>query len=190
MNGADSTASFAARVGARIRQLRKRRGWSVQELAEASATSRRMLTQIELGQANPSLATVDRIARALGTDFAALSLPDEPPSTAPQADRAEGTLVWQGAPGSRALLLGATSDPRAELWRWTLAPHDRYDAEPDRPGAQEVHHVLAGTLTLVLETGRLVLRTGQSAVVASDQDYSYVNDGDEPATFVRVVVGA
>ena len=40
--------------------------------------------------------------------------------------------MWQGAPGSRALLLGATSDPRAELWRWTLAPHDRYDAEPDR----------------------------------------------------------
>ncbi|WP_256725953.1 hypothetical protein [Streptomyces sp. IMTB 2501] len=34
--------------------------------------------------------------------------------------------------------MGATREPRAELWRWTLAPGGRYDAEPDRPGAQEI----------------------------------------------------
>ncbi|MFC7741281.1 helix-turn-helix domain-containing protein [Nocardiopsis composta] len=73
---AGSTApQFVTRIGGRIRALRKQRGWSVQRLAEAGTVSRRMLTQIELGQANPSLATVDRVARALDTDFAALALP-------------------------------------------------------------------------------------------------------------------
>lgn len=178
-----TTAEFVTRVGGRIRALRKQRGWTVQDLADASDVSRRMLTDIELGQANPSLATVDRVALALDVDFAALALPS--PDT-----EVEGTLVWQAPDGSQALLLGATDDPRAELWRWTLTPGGHYDAEPDRPGAQEIHHVIAGRLTLALADGSLVLAAGQSAVIASDQEYAYRNEEPEPAVFVRVVTGA
>ncbi|MFI0463860.1 helix-turn-helix domain-containing protein [Saccharopolyspora sp. 5N102] len=184
--GSNAAPQFVTRIGERIRELRKQRGWTVQQLAETSTVSRRMLTQIELGQANPSLATVDRVARALDTDFAALALPDGDAAGA----ETEGTLVWQAPGGSAALLLGATQDPRAELWRWTLAPGERYDAEPDRPGAQEIHHVLAGRLTLALETGSRTLRPGQSAVIASDQQYAYLNEQAEPVVFMRVVTGA
>ncbi|WP_146074954.1 helix-turn-helix domain-containing protein [Streptomyces sp. Ru73] len=191
--GSSATQQFVARIGDRIRTLRKQRGWSVQQLAEASGLSRRMLTDIELGRANPSLATVDRAARALDTDFAALALPED--NTA--GEQVEGTLVWQAPDGSQALLLGATQAPRgatqaprAELWRWTLAPGGQYDAEPDRPGAQEIHHVLSGRLTLATETGNQVLGAGQSTVVASDQEYAYRNDGAEPVVFMRVVSGA
>ncbi|WP_052768752.1 helix-turn-helix domain-containing protein [Streptomyces humi] len=181
-----ATQEFVTRIGTRIRTLRKHRGWGVQQLADAAKLSRRMLTDIELGQANPSLATVDRVARALGTDFAALALPQ---NGAPGTE-AEGTLVWEAADGSTALLLAATENPRAELWRWTLAPGGRYDAEPDRPGAQEIHHVLAGRLTLVLETGPRVVGPGQSATIPSDQQYAYLNEHTEPAFFMRVVSGA
>lgn len=179
------TPQFVTRIGGRIRTLRKQRGWSAQRLAGASTVSRRMLTQIELGQANPSLATIDRIAHALDTDFAALALP-----AGDLADGGvEGTLVWQASDGSQALLLGATLSPRAELWRWTLAPGGHYDAEPDRPGAQEIHHVLSGRLTLALEAGPQVLASGQSAVIASDQEYAYLNEEAEPVVFMRVVTG-
>ncbi|MCX5188924.1 helix-turn-helix domain-containing protein [Streptomyces sp. NBC_00268] len=181
-----ATQEFVSRIGRRIRTLRKQRGWGVQQLADAAKLSRRMLTDIELGQANPSLATVDRVALALDTDFAALALPEnDPPGT-----KADGTLVWEAPDGSTALLLGATENPRAELWRWTLAPGGRYDAEPDRPGAQEIHHVLAGRLTLALETGPQVVGPGQSATIPSDQQYAYLNEHTEPAVFMRVVSGA
>ncbi|MGW6057484.1 helix-turn-helix domain-containing protein [Streptomyces sp. NPDC055189] len=185
---ADSKAAqeFVTRIGGRIRALRKQRGWGVQQLADASKVSRRMLTDIELGRANPSLATVDRVARALDTDFAALALPGDGDAARSEV---EGTLVWQAPDGSHALLLGATEDPRAELWRWTLAPAGRYDAEPDRSGAQEIHHVLSGRLTLALETGDAVLGAGQSGVISSDQQYAYLNDGAEPVVFMRVVTG-
>ncbi|WP_030254859.1 helix-turn-helix domain-containing protein [Streptomyces violens] len=184
--GSSATQEFVAPIGGRIRALRKERGWSVQQLAEAGGLSRRMLTDIELGQANPSLATVDRIARALDTDFAALALPERGAAD----EQVEGTLVWQDPDGSQALLLGATEDPRAELWRWTLVPGGHYDAEPDRRGAQEIHHVLSGRLTLTLEAGPRVLAPGQSVVIASDQEYAYRNDDTEPVVFMRVVTGA
>jgi quercetin dioxygenase-like cupin family protein len=50
--------------------------------------------------------------------------------------------------------------------------------------------VLSGRLTLALETGPHELAPGQSAVLASDQQYAYRNDGAEPVVFMRVVTGA
>lgn len=180
---------FVARVGVRIRRLRKARRWTVTQLAEASGVSRRMLTQVELGQANPSLVTVDRIASALDTDFAALSLPEATVSAA-AAETVDATAVWRDGKGSEALLLGATNEPSAELWKWLLVPGARYVARPDAPGAQEVHHVLTGQLTLELPSGPLLLGSGQTATIPSDQDYAYRNDGDIAAVFFRVVTGA
>jgi transcriptional regulator with XRE-family HTH domain len=181
-----ATHAFVARVGGRIRALRKQRGWSVQRLADASGVSRRLLTDVELGNANPSLATVDRIAHALDTDFAALALPEQERLPGP----VDATLVWENASGSQAWLLGATESPRSELWRWTLAPGDRYDAEADQSGAQEVHHVLSGVLTLVLASGTQILAVGQTSVIASDRAYAYANDGTGAAVFMRLVAGA
>ncbi|MFE1025809.1 hypothetical protein ACFW5I_14785 [Streptomyces sp. NPDC058818] len=88
------------------------------------------------------------------------------------------------------ILQGATDTSRAGLWRWTLAPGGRYDAEPDRPGAQEIHHVLADRLTLAQETGPQVVGPEQSATIASDQQYAYLNEHAEPTVFIRVVSGA
>ncbi len=179
---------FVTRVGERIRRLRKTRGWTVHQLAEVSGVSRRMLTDVELGRANPSLVTLDRIARALNTDFAALSLPDVAPRTAESAFAP--TAVWRDGLGSEALLLGATRSPRAELWQWILVAGARYDAQPDRAGAQELHHVLTGRLRLELTTGPVLVEAGQTVTIASDHPYAYVNDTDIAVVFFRVVTGA
>lgn len=178
---------FIARVGARVRGLRRECGWTVQELADAAEVSRRMLTQIELGQANPSLVTIDRIARALDTDFAALARPEPGP---PQSG-IEATTVWSDGHGSEAVLLGATStEAVAELWRLTLAPGASYDALPDRAGAEEIHHVLAGALTIDTERSKVDLVAGDTTVIYSDQHYTYRNPGETETVFCRVVVGA
>lgn len=35
-----------------------------------------------------------------------------------------------------------------------------------------------------------MVASGQSAVIAGDQEYAYRNDGAEPVVFMRVVTGA
>lgn len=52
-------------VGSRIRYLRKQRDLELQELARRAAVSRPFLSQIELGTANASVKTLQRIADAL-----------------------------------------------------------------------------------------------------------------------------
>lgn len=189
---------FIMRVGARVRAMRQERQWTVQQLADVAEVSRRMLTQIELGQANPSLVTIDRIARALDTHFANLARPE--PIAAVSPPNADPTPVWSDGSGSEAVLLGATSTneqaspapagTNTELWRWTLASGERYDAQPDQAGAQEIHHVLSGKLTIETTSGFIALSAGESAVIRSDRQYSYINEGPADAVFHRVVTGA
>ena len=188
----EATAEFVATVGRQIRHRRRQRGWSVQELSERAGVSRRMLTQIELGQANPSLVTVDHIAHALDTDFVSLAMAPTAPAQDTGGHRA-GTAVrvWSSDHGSEAVLLITTErSPRTELWRWRLAPGDTYHARPDRAGAEELHEVHAGELIITTSGLALRVRAGEAGRIRSDQHYTYRNDGDTWAKFTRVVVGA
>ena len=74
-----------------------------------------------------------------------------------------------------------------ELWRWTLAPGERYDALPDGSDFSEMIWVLSGELTLETEAPRTI-RAGNFMVFSSTQGYSYVNQGAEPPHFVRNVI--
>jgi uncharacterized cupin superfamily protein len=74
-----------------------------------------------------------------------------------------------------------------ELWRWTLAPGERYDALPDGPGLSEMIWVLSGEPTLETEAPRTI-RAGDFVVFSSTQVYSCVNLGTEPLHFVRNVI--
>jgi transcriptional regulator with XRE-family HTH domain len=182
------TAEFLARLGEEVRRRRKGAGLTVQQLADAAGLSRRMLTLIEQGQANPSLVTVDKIARALGTDFASLTRDSRPDPVVVNAPGAAAG-VWSSTTGSGAALQVATQhQPAAELWDWTLQPGDRYDAQPDPAGSEELFYVIDGTLTLEIEgTQPVTVKAGGSARLASDRRYAYVNTGRKPARFVRVV---
>jgi transcriptional regulator with XRE-family HTH domain len=179
---------FLSQVGARIRALRTSRSLTVQQLADRTGISRRLLTQIELGQANPSLVTVTRIARRLGTEFTELL--DGPASESPIEVHGTGghVLVWSSAAGSTAHLLEAAAGSRsADLWRWRLVPGDIYRGSADPARSQELFYVLAGALTLTADGRRAVVPAGASSRLRSDRPYSYGNDGDVPVEFVRTV---
>lgn len=73
----------AAALGKTLRTLRKERGLSQQALADRAALSRNFLAQIERGESRPTVATLTRIAVALGASVAELlgeSLPTLPSS--------------------------------------------------------------------------------------------------------------
>lgn len=58
---------FLERLGARLRGRRTEAGLSVAELARTAGVSRRYLTEAEAGRANPSVAVLLRLSRALST---------------------------------------------------------------------------------------------------------------------------
>lgn len=53
-------------MGAKIRQLRKAKGMSQADLAARARLTRVYVTRLEAGQQDPSLSTINALARALG----------------------------------------------------------------------------------------------------------------------------
>src|SRR5260370_22184822 len=90
--GADS---ITRAIGGRVRQGRGSRGWTLDQLAERSGVSRRMLVSIEQGSANPSIATLLRISDALGIGLPALVNMDR--SSRLRVTRAGAApVLWRG----------------------------------------------------------------------------------------------
>lgn len=170
-------------VSANVRRLRAERGLSQTALADAAGVSRRMIVGLETGDANISLAKLSLIAAALGVRFSAIV-------AAPDRAANPDALTWRGRrPGSEArLLVAAPATAHAELWIWTLAPGERYQAEADPPGFSEMLYIIEGELTLEYQGSTQQLSAGQSIAYDSAADYAYANRGKTPLRFVRNVV--
>ena len=64
--------SIVSKVAEMLRAVRKEQQLTLDDLAQRSGVSRSMLSQIERGESNPTLATLWNLTQALGVDFAGL----------------------------------------------------------------------------------------------------------------------
>lgn len=186
-NDANGSLEVMQNVAANLRQARLQGGVSQERLAEMAGISRRMLVNIEAGESNASIATVDKLASALGLSFVDVV---RPPSLTDKA-QALPLRIWQGEQAdSHASLLESLPMPgmALELWRWQLAAADSYYAEADAPGCQELLYVLKGSLQVRLLQQSHTLQAGQSLAFALDQPCSYHNLGVEPCIFTKSVL--
>jgi transcriptional regulator with XRE-family HTH domain len=74
----ESTRSAIRVLGAKARRLRKERGLTRQELGDISGLSPNYIGGVELGQRDPSVSTVEALARGLGIPVAELFGPTQP----------------------------------------------------------------------------------------------------------------
>lgn len=181
------TDELALAIGARVKQERQSRRWTLDRLAEASGVSRRTLVNVEQGTANPSVGTLLRISDALGVGLPALVEPPQP--RALKVTRSgDGATLWRGEGGGRGVLVAGTQPPDVvELWDWTLGPGDRHDSEAHARGTRELVHVLEGTVTFEVADESIVLETGDAAAFAGDVPHAYANTGGEVARFALTV---
>src|SRR4051794_7621239 len=59
-------------LGSNVRNLRKQRGLTLQQVADGAGLSKGFVSQVESGTATPSIASLKKIADVLGTPLAAL----------------------------------------------------------------------------------------------------------------------
>jgi transcriptional regulator with XRE-family HTH domain len=166
---------IAQAIGGRVRQGRGSRGWTLDQLAERSGVSRRLLVSIEQGSANPSIATLLRVSDALGIGLPALVNMDRS-STLRVTRAGTAPVLWRGKAGGRAVLVAGTEPPEVtELWDWTLGPGESHSSEPHTAGTRELLFVLHGQVELRVGQHTEVLATGDAASFAGDLAHSYVN---------------
>lgn len=146
-------------LGRKIRDLRLRRGLTVQQLAGASGLSKGFISQVENGRTSPSLATLQDLARALETSVAYLVVEEEP---TPHVVRAsERRRVAVGGNTSRVELLSASPKRNLELLIAELPPG---------VSAGDKRHYHHGEECLLCLEGELKITCGDTVVTLGAGD--------------------
>jgi transcriptional regulator with XRE-family HTH domain len=162
-----------ADVAAAVRRLRHDRGLSADQLAARAGVSKGALVALEHASANPNLATLVRLADALGVSVSALVERQEA-RRVQVTDGADAEPLWRGpAGGTLRLLLTTPTAAPVELWRWQLAAGERYDSHPHPAGVVETATVISGAAVLTVDGTEYEARAGQTVTFAADAEHSY-----------------
>jgi transcriptional regulator with XRE-family HTH domain len=183
----ESASELAVAIGARIRQERQTRRWTLDQLAGAAAVSRRMLVSVEQGAVNPSVGTLLRISDALGVGLPALV--ERPERRSVHLIRSgDGATLWSSESGGRGVLVAGTQPPDVlELWDWTLGPGDEHRSEAHAAGTKELLQVQEGSISLEVAGESVRLDAGDAIAFPGDLPHSYANPGSGSARFSLAV---
>ena len=147
-------------LGRKIRDLRLRRGLTVQKLAASSGLSKGFISQVENGRTSPSLATLRDLAVALDTSVAYLVVEEE---QVPHVVRAQHRpRVHVGGNTSKVELLSAQPKRNLELLMAELPPGMSAGDKRHYHHGEECLVCLEGRVSVVCGDHRLVLEAGDS----------------------------
>ena len=175
-SAATDRAPVEVDLGARLRSLRVARGETLRKLAAQAGVTESFLSQVERGVASPSIASVQRIARALGTSIAELFAADDRAGIVVRAaDRRR--VVYQGLGAVDEFLTRAT-DGRLQVIMSAIQPgggtgDEAYTHDSD----EEVVVVLEGVLDLWVGPEHYRLESGDAVTHSSRVPHRNTNPG-------------
>jgi XRE family transcriptional regulator, regulator of sulfur utilization len=180
-------AELGRRVAENLRQRRKGRGLSLDDLARSSGVSRAALSQIETCKSNPTVGVLWKVAVGLGVPFAELI--GSPRSGAVVLRRGDAQVL-RSADGrfeSRPLAPAGAS-PLVELYELRLTARSTHTSEPHAQGTREILVVLTGQLRMHVAGEIFELGSGDSVAFAADRPHSYENPTGSEARYHNVIV--
>ena len=183
----DDIAAVNGRIARNLQTVRAARDLTLEQLAKKSGVSKGMLVQIEQGRTNPSVATLCRIANALGVTLSRfVETGREPAARVIPASAA--IELWQGRKGSSGkLLVGFDSPSLMEVWGWDIQPGEWYDGLAHPKGTREVLYIQDGELTLSSEGDRHSAKATDILMFQADRPHRYANEGVVRLRFLMVV---
>ena len=179
------------RVGDTLSALRQASALSLDALSRKAGVSKSMLSQIERGQANPTVAVVWRLANALNVGMA--DLLGGSPLVQPVAIT---VLAAHAAPAIRSpdglcelRILGPIGlAGQFEWYALSVQPGGLLDSQPHEIGTQEHLSTITGVLDVQAGDQSQRIKTGETARYAADQPHCIRNTTKTAATGWLVVV--
>lgn len=172
-------------IGQRIRQIRMKRRMSATELGDRVGISRSMVSQIELGRANASVAVLKSIAVALAVPLFTLFVEDRSGGEIVRR-RERATLQLPGSDIVRELLVPDTHR-KMTLIAATFAPGDRSSYEPSTHQGEECLVVIRGEITVYYHTDVIHLEEGDSFYFDSTVPHIFANNSDAESEIIASI---
>jgi transcriptional regulator with XRE-family HTH domain len=173
-------------VGERLRALRRFRRCTLRTVADRSGLSESFLSQVERGRSSASIASLRRIAEALGVSIADLFEPEAMPG--PRVLRRDERPALQFGILGRKLLLTPRPLRHLEVFAGELEVGGSTGEQPYAHGdSEELFVVLSGSVQLELGGELFDLESGDSIDYRSSTPHRISNAGDELAEVMWII---
>jgi transcriptional regulator with XRE-family HTH domain len=173
-----------ARVEARLRALRRERGWRLEDLAERTGFSSAYLSRLESGERQPSLGALIRVAQAYEVDFSTLFEPEP---------GVKNAVVMRGSESEMRSGNGLSYTNLTEgSWTFNLrplrivVPAEREEEKLYQHEGEQWLYVLSGRLRLKLAEKEFVLEPGDSAHFDAESPHQLSALGENDAEIILV----
>jgi transcriptional regulator with XRE-family HTH domain len=173
-------------VGEAIRLLREQQRMSVRTLAANVGFSPSFISQVENGQASPSISSLERIAHSLGVtlgEFFNTLEPRESPVTR-ASERRQLASGWSKA--NIESLGPGTPGSAMEAILVTLSPGGTSGKHEAEQNHDEFMYILEGRVILSLAGEQLELLPGDSVTIRAGRGRKLENNGEQPAVVMIV----
>ena len=173
-------------VGTRMRELRKAKGLTLKQLADATDLSVGYLSQLERQDADPSVRALNIIGKALGVGINWF-FPDPDELNNPEADiivRAHKRRSLKFESGVRDELISPNLSGQLELILTTFDPYSSSGDTLYSHKGEEGGFVLSGTLELTVEDRTMTLHQGDAFHFQSNRPHRYANATDKETKIV------
>lgn len=195
MNGQESTgvsevdAVSAGRLGERVRELRRRRGLTLEELAERSGVSRAMISKLERGEKNPTLVVAAKLAEGFGVTLSQLVGMEERREVV-VVPREKRMVMRDPETGFERQLLSPSFGGRGVEFIRNVVPEGSTSGEfpPHRRGVEEYVAVEKGSLRAVIGSEEYLLKEGDALYFEADVSHRFDNAGDGGCSYYLVIV--
>lgn len=185
-----AVAIESLQLGARVRELRKARNWTLEQAAQQAGLARSTLSKIENEQMSPTFDAVKKLAEGLGISIPQLF-------TAPKNDKVLGRMAMtksgEGKPHLTATYeheLLAPNLTRKQMLPYRARVRARDVAEFDgwvRHDGEEFLYVLSGVIRFYSEFYEPVeMRRGDSAYYDAAMGHNVVSTSQEDAVILWV----
>lgn len=174
-------------MGQRVKALRAERGFTIAELAARAGVSVGLISQIERGNSNPSMSTLEKLRDALGANFWEFRDPMPAPDDSPYVRRAnKRPKVTVGTNGFSKELLSPRNNNEMRFMILTLPEGAHSTSVLNGPG-DKGGYVLEGRVQLSIEGEVTTLFPGDSFQFPSTALHRVENTAPETARLLWII---
>ncbi|AJY74400.1 helix-turn-helix domain-containing protein [Paenibacillus beijingensis] len=172
--------------GERVREMRKQRDYTLQELAEKTGLSIGLLSQIERGIVDPTVGTFWKICTALNVPIHHFFQGIEEEHIVVRKDRRR--LMELSDSNVRYHILSPNRPGKIEYLLVEIEPGDMIEKDLISHSGEECGFVIQGEMKIILDQQEIVLNEGDSICFPSTTPHRYVNIGSGVAVSIWAMV--
>ncbi|MBA3535016.1 MAG: helix-turn-helix transcriptional regulator [Tatlockia sp.] len=175
-------------IALKLKDLRQKRGWSLDKTAKATGVSKAMLGQIEREESSPTIATLWKIASGFQTPFSSFIDDNQSEFNEPVFRGGEAQPLHPDDQKIRVLsLFPYDAQLSFEVFIIELLPECEHLSSPHKPGVIEHVIVAQGKMEVLVNGIWQELASGEGLRFNANQPHGYRNNSPEITRFHDII---